>query len=895
MENGKASRAELPSRFDPRSFEEACYSRWLERGYFGAHASSDNDTYVIVMPPPNVTASLHMGHGLNNTIQDVLIRWRRMQGRETLWVPGYDHAGIATQNVVERQLAAEGKTRWDLGREAFVERVWRWVHETGGTILDQLKAIGSSADWDRTCFTLDSGPSKAVREVFVRLYEKGLIYRGNYIVNWCPRCATALANEEVEHANLEGKLYYQRYPLIDDESNVVVVATTRPETMLGDTAVAVHPQDHRHQHLVGKNVLLPVAEREIPVIADDFVDPEFGTGLVKVTPAHDPNDFEIGLRHDLPQVDIFNEDASLSDAVPERFRGMDRFAAREAVVKELKERGLLEKIEKHMHSVGHCYRCGTAVEPRVSEQWFVRMKPLADPALAAYRNGDVRFTPEHWGGVYEHWLENVRDWCISRQLWWGHRIPVWYCKSCDAMLVRHEDPDSCTECGGDIEQDADVLDTWFSSALWPFSTLGWPEATDDVKKFYPGHTLVTAPEILFFWVARMIMSGLEFMGEVPFRDVHLHGTVRDHMGRRMSKSLGNGIDPLEVVSRFGADALRFTLMNGLGIGADLQLNYEDLEKSFHVGRNFANKVWNASRLALPHLDGGPVADVPSREKLELSDRWILSRLNRVTRDVTENLERFRLHEVAAGIYRFFWSEFCDWYLELVKSRLYDESDAEAREVARSVVREVLDRILRLLHPVMPYITEELWQRLPNREAESIMISAWVEPRTEWDDPAAESRIAILQEMLGAVRNIRSEYNVEHSRKIAVEVHSADEGLREAIAAERDSTLKLGGIAELRLDGDVRESGAGATAVLTSGAEVHVPLEGLVDLERERARLDKQVDELQQLVERSERRLANEDFVAKAPADVVEQAREKLRGLREQLERVTEKRRSLEGE
>jgi valyl-tRNA synthetase len=895
METGQAKQGELATRFDPRSFEEACYARWLEGGYFGADPHSEREPYVIVMPPPNVTAELHMGHGLNNTIQDVLIRWRRMQGREALWVPGTDHAGIATQNVVERRLAAEGKTRWDLGREAFVERVWEWVGETGGRILDQLKAIGSSADWQRTCFTLDPGPSAAVREVFVRLYEKGLVYRGNYIVNWCPRCATALANEEVEHENVEGALYYQRYPIVGDESKYVVVATTRPETMLGDTAVAVHPADQRHQQLIGKLVRLPLAEREIPVIADEFVDPEFGTGLVKVTPAHDPNDFEIGLRHDLEQVDIFNEDATLSDAVPERFRGLDRFAAREAVVEELKERGLLEKVESHLHSVGHCYRCHTAVEPRVSEQWFVRMKPLAEPALAAYHRGDVRFTPEHWGSVYEHWLENVRDWCISRQLWWGHRIPVWYCRSCGALLVSRDDPNACRECGSDaIEQDPDVLDTWFSSWLWPFNTLGWPEETADLKAFYPGNTLVTAPEILFFWVARMIMAGFEFMGQTPFNDVYLHGTVRDHTGRRMSKSLGNGIDPLEVVSIFGADALRFTLMNGLGIGADLQLNNEDLEESFHVGRNFANKIWNAARLALPHLEGD-VPPLPARADLELADRWILSRLANAVREVTLDLERFRLHEAASELYRFFWSEFCDWYLELVKARLYNESDRDARDKARAVLREVLDCAFRLLHPIMPYITEELWLRLPNREAESIMISAWSEARDEWTDPEAEAQMAILQEMLGAIRNFRSEYSVEPNRKIEVVVRSADSALRQALAAESESALRLGGIAGLHFDAEAKESGAGATAVLTSGAEVFVPLEGLVDLDRERARLDKQLKELEGLVERASARLDNEDFVSKAPAHVVERAREKLASLKEQLDRVAEKRRTLEGE
>jgi valyl-tRNA synthetase len=869
------------------------YRRWSEGGYFRADPGSARETYVIVMPPPNVTAELHMGHGLNNTIQDVLIRWRRMQGREALWVPGTDHAGIATQNVVERQLAADGKTRWDLGRPAFVERVWEWVRETGGTILEQLKAIGSSADWDRTAFTLDPGLSRAVREVFVRLYEKGLVYRGEYIVNWCPRCATALANEEVEHEEVEGALYYQRYPIVGEEGRYIVVATTRPETMLGDTAVAIHPDDHRHDDLLGKRALLPLAEREIPVIGDDFVDPEFGTGIVKVTPAHDPNDFEIGLRHDLDQVDIFNPDSTLSEAVPERFRGLDRFAAREAVVKELQQAGLLEKTEKHMHSVGHCYRCGTMVEPRVSKQWFVKMGPLAEPALEAYRKGEVRFTPDHWGGVYEGWLVNVRDWCISRQLWWGHRIPVWYCASCDAMLVRRDDPMTCSECGSDdIEQDPDVLDTWFSSWLWPFSTLGWPDQTSDLAAFYPGHTLVTAPEIIFFWVARMIMAGLEFMGTVPFNDVYLHGTVRDHVGRRMSKSLGNGIDPLEVVRIFGADALRFTLMNGLGIGADLQLNYEDLEESFHVGRNFGNKVWNAARLAMPHLERD-VEPMPERARLELSDRWILSRLNSAIREVTHDLERFRLHEAAAELYRFFWSELCDWYLELVKPRLYNESDPQARAVARSVLREALDTSLRLLHPIMPFITEELWLRLPNREAASIMVSSWPAPRTDWNDPEAEAQIDVLREMLSAVRNIRSEYQIARARQIDVRVLAADDALRRAIDAEGEATVKLAGISHISFDGEA--SGAEAMAVLSTGAEVHVPLEGLIDLARERARLDKQASELEALVERSRKRLASEDFVNKAPADVVEQARQKLNGLEEQLAKLNEKRRILEGD
>ncbi len=899
MGTGKPESSELPPRFDPRSFESEIYQRWLDQDLFAADPHSSRDPYVIVMPPPNVTANLHMGHGLNNTIQDVLIRWRRMQGREALWLPGTDHAGIATQNVVERQLAEEGLTRWDLGREKFVERVWKWVEETGGIILDQLRAIGASADWARTSFTLDPGLSRAVREEFVRLYDKGLIYRGHYIVNWCPRCGTALSNEEVEHEETDGMLYRLRYPIVGEESKYVVVATTRPETMLGDTAVAINPDDRRHRGLLKSRVALPLAEREIPVIADEFVDPEFGTGIVKVTPAHDPNDFEIGRRHNLPQIDIFNPDATLSDEVPEDFRGLDRVAAREAVVEALKELDLLDGVEPHHHSIGRCYRCGTIVEPRVSDQWFVRMKPLAEPALAAYKNGEVRFTPEHWGGVYEHWLENVRDWCISRQLWWGHRIPVWYC-ACGATLARIEEPTECSECGAtDLEQDPDVLDTWFSSALWPFSTLGWPDETESLKSFYPGHTLVTAPEILFFWVARMIMTGIEFMGKVPFSDVYLHGTVRDHGGRRMSKSLGNGIDPLEVTRLFGADALRFTLMNDLGVGSDLKLNYENLEETFHVGRNFGNKIWNAARLSLPHLGGEPIGDVPSaKDQLDLSDRWILARLNRATRETTENLERLRLHEAASALYRFFWGEFCDWYLELVKPRLYAEADTSARTVARAVLLQVLDSSFRLLHPIMPFITEALWQRLPGRGEESIMTAAWPEAREEWDDADAEAQMTLLQELLAAVRNIRSEYNVEPQGKISVEVRSVDETLRRAVEAEGDTARRLGGIDELMLDagggGGGSSAGAGATAVLTSGAVVFVPLEGLVDLERERARLAKQAGELGALLDRSERKLANQDFVKKAPEQVVAQAREKLRELREQLDRVEEKRRTLEG-
>ena len=694
----------LPPRLDPKTIEEPLYRSWSEAGYFhvepGSVLSGGRDPYVVVIPPPNVTDILHMGHGLNNTIQDVMVRWRRMQGRATLWVPGTDHAGIATQNIVERRLAEEGASRHDLGREAFVERVWEHVNGTGGQILEQLKVIGSSCDFERTRFTFDEGLSRAVREVFVRLYEKDLIYQGEYIINWCPRCLTALSNEEAEGEEVEGRLYHLRYPFtsavgdkaakaaavaqaaahesgpeaigrLPDGRWYLTVSTTRPETMLGDTGVAVSPKDERYAGLVGVEVELPLTGRTIPIIADELVDPAFGSGLVKVTPAHDGNDFEMAQRSGLPMLDVMTAEATMSENAPESFRGLDRFEARKKVVAEFEALGLSGGGEIHVHSVPHCYRCHTVVEPRLSLQWFVCMKPLAEPALEASRNGTVSFTPPHWKKVYESWMENIRDWCISRQLWWGHRIPVWYCASCEATIVARDDPDQCTSCGGtELEQDPDVLDTWFSSWLWPFSVFGWPEETDDLEAFYPTNDMVTAPDILFFWVARMIMAGYEFMGEAPFTQVLLHGTVRDRLGRRMSKSRGNGIDPIEVVDLFGADALRFTLLSAAAVGTDIQLDQEDLDGSFSPGRNFANKLWNAGRFALMTLgdDSVPtVADVS--DALELEDRWILSRLQRTTESVTEGLERFRLHEVSERLYHFVWGDFADWYLELIKPRM----------------------------------------------------------------------------------------------------------------------------------------------------------------------------------------------------------------------------------
>jgi valyl-tRNA synthetase len=900
----------LAPQYDPRRTEAELYRRWESAGYFTADPAraghAGREPYVIVIPPPNVTAMLHMGHGLNNTLQDVLVRWRRMQGREALWLPGTDHAGIATQNVVERQLAEEGLTRDDLGREAFVERVWAWVDETGSTILSQLRAIGASCDWSRTRFTLDPELSRAVREVFVQLHEKGLIYRGNYIINWCPRCLTALSDEEAEPETTQGHLWHLRYPVagaaaaalprLPDGRPYLVVATTRPETMLGDTAVAVHPADERYRALVGLEVELPLAGRRIPVVADEFVDPAFGSGAVKVTPAHDPNDFELGRRHGLPAPGIMTPDARLGGAAPEAFHGLDRFAGRAAVVAALEAEGLVERIEDHEHAVPHCYRCHTVVEPRLSEQWFVRMRPLAEPALAAARDGRVRFTPEHWTRVYEHWLENIRDWCISRQLWWGHRIPVWYCRGtgCGETIVAREDPTACPRCGGAaLEQDPDVLDTWFSSWLWPFSTLGWPEETAELRAFYPTHTLVTAPEILFFWVARMIMAGLEFRGEVPFRDVYLHGTVRDHLGRKMSKSLGNGIDPLEVVELYGADALRYTIVSGAGVGADLFLNYEDLEQTFAPGRNFANKLWNAGRFALLNLEReGAVQGVAAVEaELELADRWILSRLSHTIGAVTRQLESYRLHEAAETVYHFFWGELADWYLELVKGRLYGDATEASRAAAVATLVEALDGVLRLLHPVMPFISEELWQRLPapagTAKEASLVVARWPERRPELEDAAAEARMAALMELIGTVRTFRSEYNVPAAAEVELRLSRVPAALREALAVEERAVRRLARVARITAAA-AGAGGRGAHAVLRSGAELFLPLEGLVDLDQERRRLSTELARLDGQIEGTEKKLSNEQFVARAPAQVVEREREKVARFRDQRERLAEK-------
>ncbi|HKT61865.1 MAG TPA: valine--tRNA ligase [Gemmatimonadales bacterium] len=883
----------LAPQYNPSAIESALYAWWQERGLFTP--SGQGEPYVVMMPPPNVTAVLHMGHGLNNTVQDVLVRFERMRGRRVLWLPGTDHAGIATQNVVERLLAKEGLTRFDVGREAFVERVWAYVNETGSAIIEQLKAIGASADWSRTYFTLDEDLSRAVREAFVSLYEAGLVYRGHYIINWCPRCLTALSNEEAEKEETDGKIWHLRYPLADG-SGYVTVATTRPETMLGDTAVAVHPEDERYRHLIGRELMLPVVNRRVPIVADDAVDPAFGSGAVKVTPAHDPADFEIGRRHNLPSIDVMTPEARISLAAPERFQGLDRFEARTRVVAEFEAAGLLEKVEAHRHAVGHCYRCDTVVEPRLSDQWFVRMEPLARPALAKYRDGTLHFIPERRGDDYTQWLEGIRDWCISRQLWWGHRIPVWYCQSerCARITVSRTDVEACPACGGPVRQDEDVLDTWFSSWLVPFSSLGWPDRTADLATYYPGHTLVSAPEILFFWVARMIMAGLYFMGEVPYTHMYLHGTVRDTQHRKMSKSLGNGIDPLEVVERYGADALRYSLVSGMSVGTDVILDPNDLEASFAAGRNFANKLWNAGRFILSNLDrvprplaGGPRA--VRRDELTLADRWIIARCEATVREATDAYEKFRLNEAAGAVYRFLWSDLADWYIEQIKPRLY--GDVPGGDVARAVATQTFDVALRLLHPVMPFVTEALWRRFPGRPADaSISVAPWPRADERAVDPSALAEFGLVQQVVGAIRGIRAEYGIQPGQTVRAYVAVEDPGAAAALEREGGTIVRLAKLSDLIL-GESTDR-VGGNAVLPDGTAVFVPLGDAIDVGRECNRLGAESDRLAGLVASQEKKLGNQQFVSRAPADVVAREREKLAAWTEQRQVLIRKRELL---
>ncbi len=858
----------LEKRYDPARVEDKWYRFWMDQGLLHTPVDSSKKPYTIVIPPPNVTGILTMGHVLNNTIQDILIRWKRMQGFNALWLPGTDHAGIATQNVVERQLAKEGLKREDLGREKFLERVWEWKRTYGGRIIQQLQQLGCSCDWERERFTMDEGLSEAVVETFVRLYHKGLIYRGKYIINWCPRCRTALADEEVEHQELGGHLWYIRYP-IKNSRRFITVATTRPETMLGDTAVAVNPEDERYFELQKEKVILPILNRELPVIADHFVDPDFGTGIVKVTPAHDPNDFEMGQRHSLESISIMNPDATMNENAGD-YQGMDRFECRERLLADLKERDLLVKVKSHQHALGHCYRCHTAIEPYLSDQWFVRMKPLAEAARRVVEDGSIKFYPRRWTKVYLNWIENIRDWCISRQIWWGHRIPIWHCDECGQVIAAKEKPANCTQCqNGHLRQDEDVLDTWFSSWLWPFSTLGWPEDTPELGYFYPTDVLVTGPDIIFFWVARMVMAAMEFMGEAPFPHVYINGMVKDELGRWMSKSLGNSPDPTEIMEEYGADALRLSMILITAEGQDAYFSEDKLV----IGRNFANKIWNASRFVLMNLgDFQPGRLKWENLKLNVVDRWIISALQRTVTGVTASLEKYRLNEAAHQIYDFFWHEYCDWYLEWVKTRLYDSQDRVDRETALWVTTHVLDGALRLLHPFMPFITEEIWQQLPFKGV-SVMVSTWPRPDRSLLDSEAERLVRHLVDIIGAVRNIRAEMDIPPSRRARVLLKPEDADGVECLQANSHYLLDLAKIDELIVDSQVERPQASATAVV-EGVEVYVPLEGLIDLEAEQQRLEREIQRVTELLAGVNAKLDNQGFLRKAPQEVVERERAK---------------------
>ena len=902
----------MEKSYDPKQVESHWYQFWLERGYFTASVEAPGSPYCIVIPPPNITGSLHMGHALNATVQDILIRWRRMQGRNTLWIPGTDHAGIATQNVVEKQLLQEDATRETVGRDRFVQRVWEWKAQSGGTIIEQLKRLGASCDWTRLRFTMDDGLSRAVREVFVRLYHEGLIYRGKRLINWCPRCLTALSDIEVQHEDISGKLYYIQYPLAEDPQKHLTVATTRPETMLGDTGVAVHPEDPRYNSLIGQKVKLPLTHREIPIVADAIlVDREFGTGAVKITPAHDFNDFEAGLRHHLPRVSLLDQHARLDPAglqeaqveeeLRERITGQSPHEAREIVVDALKTAGLLLKVEDHPMALGRCYRCKTVVEPYLSPQWFVKIKPLAEPAIKAVETGQVCLIPEQWTNSYLAWMRDIKDWCISRQIWWGHQIPAWYCKHCNEAAILQTSgksytilseakphvgmsaPTHCPDCGQhDFIRDPDVLDTWFSSALWPFSTLGWPDDTPELKKYYPTSTLVTGFDILFFWVARMIMMGLKFLGQVPFRDVYIHALVRDAEGQKMSKSKGNVIDPLTIMDKYGTDAFRFTLAAMASPGRDIKLSEERIEGY----RNFANKIWNAARFMLLHLtDAANNSEWKKRQDIAVSertdvDRWIVSRLNHCIADVNRDLEAYRFDEAANHLYHFIWHEYCDWYLELVKPILFDDDpvvgDDQIHQTTRHTLLETFEAVLRLLHPFMPFITEELWQKIP-REGPSIMLARFPEAKREWSDEQTQRRIQAIIDIVSAIRAIRAKFGVSPLRELVVELIPKDNCVG-VESKERIETLAKLGPGHLNIlptaqsygDSDRKNYAIG----YTEWATIYVLLEGIIDLDKERHRLSKRIAELNAMIEKETNKLTNAEYVRKVPQEVLEKTRAK---------------------
>ena len=865
--------------YDPHQVEDKWYTFWEKENLFRGDEYSTRPPFSIVIPPPNVTGSLHMGHALNNTLQDVLTRYKRMDGFNALWLPGTDHAGIATQNVVEKQLAEEGTDRHKLGREAFIARVWKWKEQFGGQIIKQLKKLGCSCDWSRERFTMDEGLSQAVREVFVRLYQDGLIYRGDYIINWCPRCQTALSDLEVEHEDEQGNLYYIRYP-IDGSRESLVVATTRPETMLGDTALAVNPGDERYRKYVGKMVILPLMNREIPVIADGYVALDFGTGVLKVTPGHDPNDFEIGRRHNLEIVKVIDEAGNMS-ARAGRYAGLSRFEARKAVIEDLKKENLFEKIEPFPHSVGHCYRCKTVIEPLVSKQWFVRMKPLAEPAMEAVVKGRTRIIPQVWENTYFEWMNNIRDWCISRQIWWGHRIPAWFCQDCNEIIVSTEPVTRCP-CGSSaVKQEEDVLDTWFSSALWPFSTMGWPKKTRDLEVFYPTSVLVTGFDILFFWVARMMMMGLKFMGDVPFRDVYIHALVRDAEGQKMSKSKGNVIDPLEVIEKFGTDAFRFTLAAFAAQGRDIRLS-EDRIGGY---RNFVNKIWNASRFTLSNLSDYDPDHPGGKADLTLADKWILSRVNRTVAEVRRGLDSYKFNEAASAIYQFLWHEFCDWYIELIKFALYQEKNPGQKWVAQMVLARVLDTSLRILHPFMPFITEEIWRNLPKNEG-SIMVAEFPKMDEKEIYPQEEAQMELIRKVIGAIRNLRSEMEIPPGKKVEVILHSPNEESLKLLEGNRLYVENLAKAERITLQSRAEKPKASATAVVGE-VEVFLPLKGLINLDDEEKRLQKERSKISEDLARTHRKLQNQEFLERARPEAVEKEREKAKALGEREAKLKE--------
>lgn len=869
---------ELEKVYNPKQVEDKTYRFWMEKGYFHAEPNPQKKPYTIVIPPPNITGQLHLGHALDCTLQDSIIRFKRMQGYEALWLPGTDHASIATEAKIVEAMRKEGVTKEDLGREGFLERAWEWKKTYGGKIVEQLKKMGSSCDWERERFTLDEGCSEAVKEVFVRLYEKGLIYRGERIINWCPHCLTSISDAEVEYEEHDGHFWHIRYPL-SDGSGYLEIATTRPETLLGDTALAVHPDDERYKDLVGKTVILPLVGREIPIVADSYVEMDFGTGVVKITPAHDPNDFEVGLRHNLPVINVMNDDATINENGG-KYQGMDRYECRKQIVLDLESEGFLVKVEDHKHNVGSCYRCSTTVEPRVSKQWFVKMEPLAGPAIEAVRSGETKFVPDRFSKIYYHWMENIRDWCISRQLWWGHRIPAWYCQDCGEVIVAKEEPHICPKCGGcHLEQDPDTLDTWFSSALWPFSTLGWPKQTEELKYFYPTSTLVTGYDIIFFWVARMIFSGVENTGKSPFQTVFIHGIVRDAQGRKMSKSLGNGIDPLKVIDEYGADALRFTLATNNSPGNDMRF----VEEKVKASRNFANKIWNATRFILMNLsDEVDKPELP--QLLQTEDKWILSKLNTLIKEVTDNLEKFELGIAVQKLYDFIWDVLCDWYIELTKSRI--QAGGESAKSAQKVLIYVMNQCLKLLHPIMPFITEEIWQAIPN-DCESIMIAPWPQYQEDLCFRQEEEDFEKVMSAIKAIRNRRAEMNVPPSKKARVLIKTLDTDVFESGAMFIE---RLASASEVKVSGVAPQQGedfSDAVQVITDSARIFIPLDELVDKEKELARLEKERKACEKDIAMVEQKLSSQGFIEKAPQNVVEAERVKLEKHKERMEKIIE--------